>query len=732
VQAYGKRAIPILRWLRRLSAHAGKLIPVRLVKGAYWDSEIKWAQERGLADYPVLTRKVHTDLSYLACMRLLLSDPAAFYPQFATHNAQSIAAVSTTAPGAGAYEFQRLHGMGEALYEEVVGGSMNAECRIYAPVGPHADLVAYLVRRLLENGANTSFVNRLADEEAPIADIVRDPVAGVEAEKETGTRVEMLPRPREIFAPDRNNSRGMALDQPSVRATLVAEIAADLATQLAAAPLIAGKAAAGGGPPQPVLSPHDRRQRVGSVSFADAAAIEAAIEAARGAAHAWDRLGGPARAVILERAADLYEANRVRLMAVMVREAGKTLDNALGDVREAIDFLRYYALEARRLFSQPVALRGPTGETNIIELRGRGPFACISPWNFPLAIFTGQVAAALAAGNPVLAKPAEQTPLVAFLATRLLHEAGVPPGVLGLLPGDGKVGAALVKDPRVAGVAFTGSNAAAWSIQGALAERRGAIVPFIAETGGLNAMIADSSALPEQVVRDLVRSAFDSAGQRCSAARIFFVQEEVAGAMIEMLVGAVEALDIGDPLDYATDIGPVIDEDAMDRLDAHKLRMQKQGAELVDVALPFECEGGTYVTPAVFEIADAHVLKEEVFGPILHVVRFQGGHLDKVVAAVNAGGYGLTLGLHSRIASVADYVAEHARVGNLYVNRNQIGAVVGVQPFGGEGLSGTGPKAGGPSYLERFATERVRTTDITATGGNVALLGLGDGVDRDD
>ena len=727
VQAYGKRAIPILRWLRRMSAHAGKQIPVRLVKGAYWDSEIKWAQERGLSNYPVLTRKVHTDVSYLACMRLLLTDPAAFYPQFATHNAQSIAAVSITAPGTSAYEFQRLHGMGEAIYEEVIGGQLGAQCRVYAPVGPHADLVAYLVRRLLENGANTSFVNRLANEEAPIADIVKDPVAAVEAEKEANARLQLLPLPQEMFAPDRINSRGMALDQPSVREPLLADIAAELESQFAAAPLVDGRTMASGGIPQPAFSPHDRRQRIGTVSFADGSAIEAAIEGARGAAHAWDRLGGPARAAILERAADLYEANRVRLMAVMVREAGKTLENALSDVREAIDFLRYYATEARRLFSGPVSLKGPTGETNLLELRGRGPFACISPWNFPLAIFTGQVAAALAAGNPALAKPAEQTPIVAFLATQLLHEAGVPAAVLNLLPGDGKVGAALVKDPRVAGVAFTGSNEAAWAIQSALAERRGAIVPFIAETGGLNAMIADSSALPEQVIRDVVRSAFNSAGQRCSAARIFFVQEEVAQPMIDMLVGAVEALDIGDPLDYATDIGPVIDEDAMGRLDAHKLRMQKQGAELVDVALPFECQGGTYVTPAVFEIADANVLKEEVFGPILHVVRFQGGRLDQVIDAINSSGYGLTLGLHSRIATVADYVAEHARVGNLYVNRNQIGAVVGVQPFGGEGLSGSGPKAGGPHYLARFATERVRTTDITATGGNVALLGIGDG-----
>jgi RHH-type proline utilization regulon transcriptional repressor/proline dehydrogenase/delta 1-pyrroline-5-carboxylate dehydrogenase len=727
VQAYGRRAIPTLRWLRRMAQHGGKLIPVRLVKGAYWDSEIKWAQERGLADYPVLTRKLHTDVSYLACMRLLLSDQSAFFPQFATHNAQSIAAASVAAPSPQAFEFQRLHGMGEALYEEVLGPArLGAACRVYAPVGPHRDLVAYLVRRLLENGANTSFVNRLADEAAPIEEIVKDPVARVEAEKESGARMRLLPRPREMYAPARVNSRGMALDQPAVRQALLAQMDAELNGTFAAGPVVDGADMPGTGPAEPVLCPHDNRQRAGTVRRADAAAIAAAVESARAAAHAWDGLGGPARADILEKAADLYERDRVRLMAVMVREAGKTLENALGDVREAIDFLRYYAGEARRLFAGPVSLPGPTGETNLLELRGRGPFVCISPWNFPLAIFTGQVAAALAAGNPVLAKPAEQTPIVAFLATRLLHEAGVPPAALHLLPGDGSVGAALVKDPRTAGVAFTGSNATGWAIQSALAERRGAIVPLIAETGGINAMIADSSALPEQAIRDLVRSAFDSAGQRCSAARLFFVQEEVAKPMIDMLVGAVQELDIGDPLQYATDIGPVIDEDAMDRLDAHKLRMQKQGAELIDVALPFACQAGTYVTPAVFEIASSRLLEEEVFGPILHVVRYQGGHLDKVIDAINAGGYGLTLGLHSRIASVADYVGRHARVGNLYVNRNQIGAVVGVQPFGGEGLSGTGPKAGGPAYVARFATERVRTTDVTATGGNVALLGIGD------
>jgi len=727
VQAYGKRAIPVLRWLRRLAHAEGKLIPVRLVKGAYWDSEIKWAQERGLADYPVLTRKVHTDVSWLACMRLLLSDPDAFLPQLATHNALSIAAVSAVAPSVGAYELQRLHGMGEATYAEVVGeAKLGAACRIYAPVGPHEDLLAYLVRRLLENGANTSFVNRLADAAAPIEEIVRDPLAVVDAERESRSPPPRLPRPPEIFLPQRTNSRGMVLDQPALRQSLLADIAAELEAPFAAASIVDGKALAGGDGGQLVLCPHDRRQRIGTVRTADAASIEQAIAGAHKAAHAWDRLGGFARAAILDRAADLYERNRVRLMAVIVREAGKTLENALSDVREAVDFLRYYAAEARRLFSDPVNLKGPTGETNTIELRGRGPFACISPWNFPLAIFTGQAAAALAAGNTVLAKPAEQTPIVAFLAAQLFNEAGLPPGVLQLLPGDGAVGAALIKDPRVAGVAFTGSNATGWAIQSALAERRGAFVPLIAETGGLNAMIADSSALPEQAIRDVVRSAFDSAGQRCSAARLLFVQEDAARPMIDMLVGAVEALEIGDPLDYATDIGPVIDADAAERLDAHKLRMQKQGRQLVDLDLPPGCEMGTYVTPAVFEIADAGLLKEEVFGPILHVVRFQAGHLDRVVKAINASGYGLTLGVHSRIAAVADYVAEHARIGNLYVNRNQIGAMVGVQPFGGEGLSGTGPKAGGPNYLTRFATERVRTTDITATGGNVALLGLGE------
>jgi RHH-type proline utilization regulon transcriptional repressor/proline dehydrogenase/delta 1-pyrroline-5-carboxylate dehydrogenase len=724
VQAYGKRVIPVLRWLRRLSERGGKRIPVRLVKGAYWDSEIKWAQERGLADYPVYSRKLYTDVSYLACVRHLLSDPLAYYPQFATHNAHTLAAAYVAA-GNAPFEFQRLHGMGEALYEEVVGETrLNRPARIYAPVGGHEDLLAYLVRRLLENGANTSFVNRLADDEASVSEIIRDPVDSAERDRVSGL-VELMPRPRDLLMPERRLAAAQPLYEPAERRSLLADMSAALGEPFAVGPIVDGTRHAGADTAEILTCPHDRRERLGSVETSAPALIEAAIHSATKAAHAWDRTGGAERGRILRLAADLFERDRARLMAVLVREAGKTLDAAQGDVREAVDYLRYYAVEARRLFSGPIELHGPTGETNTIDLRARGPFACIAPWNFPLAIFTGQVAAALAAGNPVLAKPAAQTPIIASLAVELLHEAGVPKGVLHLLTGGGAVGGALVKDPRVKGVAFTGSNETAWTIQRALADRRSAIVPFIAETGGLNAMIADSTALPEQVVRDAVRSAFDSAGQRCSAARFLFLQADIADRVIPMLAGAVAALDVGDPLDYATDIGPVIDETAQDQLDGHKVRMSREGREIVDAPLPEHCRSGTYVTPAVYEIDDIRRVPHEIFGPILHVVRFDRGRLANVIEQLNETGFGLTLGLHSRIEEVADFVAEYAKVGNLYVNRNQIGAVVGVQPFGGEGLSGTGPKAGGPNYLTRFATERTRTTDVTATGGNLQLLGLG-------
>jgi RHH-type proline utilization regulon transcriptional repressor/proline dehydrogenase/delta 1-pyrroline-5-carboxylate dehydrogenase len=722
VQAYGKRAIPMLRWLRRLAEQTGKRIPVRLVKGAYWDSEIKWAQERGLEDYPVFSRKLHTDVSYLAAIRLLISEPTAFYPQFATHNAHAIAAAAV-AGGSIEFEYQRLHGMGEALYEQIVGrDKFGRPCRIYAPVGGHEDLLGYLVRRLLENGANTSFVNRLGDDEMSISEIIADPVEIADREYTSGQRPPLITRPRDIFLPERKNSAGLALVETNTRQTLLTEIGRVLKTPFAAGPIVNGYATTGGDAATIVTSPHDHRERIGTVRLASPQNLDDALASSVRAADQWERVDAAERARILEFAADLFERDRARLMAALVREAGKTLDAAQSEVREAVDYLRYYAVEARRLFSRPIRLPGPTGEENTLTLRGRGTFACISPWNFPVAIFTGQIAAALAAGNPVVAKPAEQTPIAGYLVVKLLHEAGVPAEVLHLVTGGGKLGEALVKDPRVQGVALTGSNETAWAIQRSLADRRSAIVPFIAETGGINAMIADSSALPEQVVRDAVRSAFDSAGQRCSAARILFVQDDSAPRIRSMLAGAIEALDVGDPLDYATDIGPVIDEAAQDMLESHKVRMQRDGREIIDLAMPEACRVGTYVTPALYEIDRLSRLDREVFGPILHFIRYERGHLDKVIAALNGLGYGLTLGLHSRIESVADYVAEHARVGNLYVNRNQIGAVVGVQPFGGEGLSGSGPKAGGPNYLARFATERTRSTDITATGGNYSLL----------
>ena len=495
-----------------------------------------------------------------------------------------------------------------------------------------------------------------------------------------------------------------------------------LAHLLSVAPIVSGETSAGGDSIA-ILSPHDRRIAVGHVTEATAAQIAAAAAAARKAQPDWDRLGGEARARILERAADAFEANRARLMAVMIREGGKTIPNALADLREAVDFLRYYASEARRQFASPMGLPGVTGERNELSLHGRGVYACIAPWNFPIAIFTGQVAAALAAGNAVLAKPAGQTPITAYLATALLHQAGVPGEVLHFLPGGGaSVGGALVADERIGGIAFTGSTDTARAINLALARRPGPIVPLIAETGGINAMIADSSALPEQVVRDVVASAFDSAGQRCSALRVLFLQEDFAPKVLTMLTGAMRELRLGDPMDYATDIGPVIDEAARQTLNAHKSRMRREAKELIDLPLPEACKAGTFVTPAAYEIDSMAVLEREVFGPVLHVVRYGRGSLDKVCEAVNAAGYGLTLGIHSRIGATADYIAGRVRVGNIYVNRNQIGAVVGAQPFGGEGLSGTGPKAGGPHYLPRFAVERVRTTDTTASGGNASLL----------
>ncbi len=716
VQAYGKRALPTLEWLANLAQKTQRVLPVRLVKGAYWDTEIKRAQEAGLEDFPVFTRKVCTDVSYLACARFMLSRREVFYPQFATHNAQSVAAVQVMAGDKLGFEFQRLHGMGQGLYDQVID---KHPCRIYAPVGSHKDLLAYLVRRLLENGANTSFVNRLADDEAPLDDIIANPVSQVLAL----TRIAHphIRKPSELFAP-RVNSAGLPLWRASDRDELTNGVDVALLKIFAAAAIVDGQALRDG-PERPIVSPHNLSIQVGKVWEASDASVVRAMDSAAFHQDSWDQLGGEARADILEAAANLFELHRSTLVALLIREAGKTLDNAMGDLREAVDFLRFYASEARAKFSNPVRLPGPTGEINELTLHGRGVFACISPWNFPLAIFTGQVAAALAAGNSVIAKPAEQTPLVAHEAIKLLHQAGVPLGVLHFLPGDGaRIGKLLLNHPALAGVAFTGSNDTARIINRALALREGSIPSFVAETGGMNAMIVDSSALPEQAVRDVVASAFDSAGQRCSAVRILFVQEDIADKVIGMLKGAMALLKIGDPMIYATDVGPVIDLEAKATLENHKTLMANKARVILDMELPKECSDGNYVSPAAYELDSLTLLLRETFGPILHVIRFHGERLDEVCDQINAKGFGLTLGLHTRIESVAKRVRARMRVGNLYVNRNQIGAVVGAQPFGGEGLSGTGPKAGGPHTLTRFLVERVCSTDSTASGGNAELI----------
>ncbi|CAN5160183.1 bifunctional proline dehydrogenase/L-glutamate gamma-semialdehyde dehydrogenase PutA [soil metagenome] len=726
VQAYGKRAKPVLVWLASVAAETQRRIPVRLVKGAYWDTEIKRAQEAGLPAYPLFTRKASTDVSYLACAHYLLGRRDVFYPQFATHNAHTLAAITIMAGNGGGFEFQRLHGMGQALYEQIVGKTkMNRPCRVYAPVGSHEDLLAYLVRRLLENGANTSFVNRLADDEAPIAEIIADPVERIG--QLASIPNPRIPAPGDVFAP-RRNSAGMALWDDETRDALQKNMTAATASPLRAGAIIAGAAAKSGDIRQ-ITAPHDRRVIIGEVREPDERAIAKAMDAAARAATGWDEQRGAHRAAILEKAADLFEAHAAELMTLLVREAGKTLDNALADLREAVDFLRYYAERARADFTQSLRMGGPTGELNELTLHGRGVFACISPWNFPLAIFTGQVAAALAAGNSVIAKPAEQTPLVAFRAVQLLHEAGIPGDVLHFLPGDGaRVGKVLLAHPALSGVAFTGSNDTAAIINRSLAARSGPILPLIAETGGMNAMLVDSSALPEQAVRDVLASAFDSAGQRCSAARVLFVQEDIAPKLIPMLKGAMAELTIGDPFDYATDIGPVIDDEAKQTLEAHKARMKREAKTLLDLPLPAATAHGTFVSPAAYEISAISMLQREIFGPVLHVVRFAGDRLAETCDAINATGYGLTLGLHTRIESTVSEVRRRVKAGNIYVNRNQIGAVVGAQPFGGEGLSGTGPKAGGPHYLHRFATERVSSIDTTASGGNAALMAM-DGTD---
>jgi RHH-type proline utilization regulon transcriptional repressor/proline dehydrogenase/delta 1-pyrroline-5-carboxylate dehydrogenase len=723
IQAYQKRAAPLCDWVAEAARAHGRKLMVRLVKGAYWDTEIKAAQVGGLADYPVFTRKVATDVSYLACARKLLAAEDAIYPAFATHNANTIGQVKALA-GNRAFEFQRLHGMGEELYDELAKlerhvGDEPTPVRIYAPVGSHKELLAYLVRRLLENGANSSFVNRIANEQISVDELVRDPVAELAAlEPKRNPKIIL---PRDVFGPERHNSAGCDLSDPVVREPLLERLKALESRSWSAKPTL------GKGQARAVTSPNDRRLEVGTVFEATADDVDKMVRAAHAAQVGWDALGGEARARLLERTADLYEEHREELWSLCIREAGKTLPDAVLEVREAVDFLRFYASEARRQFTGALPLPGPTGEQNELRLHGRGAFACISPWNFPLAIFTGPVAAALAAGNTAFAKPAEQTPLIGALAIGLFHQAGFPKDVVQLAPGDGRVGSALTAHPLLGGVAFTGSTDTARLINRTLAERNGPIIPLIAETGGQNAMIVDSSALPEQVTRDVISSAFQSAGQRCSACRVVFVQEDVADGMIGMIAGAAEALKVGDPRDLATDVGPVIDEDAKRLLDEHLAWLDKKAKRVVRLPAPNEAAHGSFVAPAIYEIGSLSELNRENFGPILHVIRFDGERLDQVVDQINATGYGLTLGLQSRIDTVRDYVEEHARVGNFYVNRNQIGAVVESQPFGGEGLSGTGPKAGGPHYVARFATERVTCIDTTAAGGNASLMASIDG-----
>jgi RHH-type proline utilization regulon transcriptional repressor/proline dehydrogenase/delta 1-pyrroline-5-carboxylate dehydrogenase len=685
IQAYQKRAGDVIDYVDHLARAQSRRMMLRLVKGAYWDTEIKRAQERGLDGYPVFTRKAMTDLNFIACAQKLLGLRPRIFPQFATHNALTVATILELAGENSGFEFQRLHGMGEALYAQLSEDRPDLAYRTYAPVGSHRDLLAYLVRRLLENGANSSFVALAADESVPVATLLRRPAEIIGTPDHA--RHLNIPLPRDLYGSQRKNARGIEFGERAALNKLVADIAA------AAVP----------------------SARTAGTTPADA---NAAIAAAREGFRRWSRTPADARTKILETAADLLEQRAAHFIALLQREGGKTLDDAQSEVREATDFCRYYAAQGKKLFGDSEALPGPTGESNVLQLRGRGVFVAISPWNFPLAIFLGQVTAALMAGNSVVAKPAEQTPLVGAEAVRLLHEAGVPASALHLVHGDGRIGASLTAHPDVAGVVFTGSTEVARTINRALAAKDGPIVPLIAETGGINAMIVDATALPEQVADDVVTSAFRSAGQRCSALRLLFLQDDVADRMIEMIAGAARELRIGDPSDPATHIGPVIDAEAKQRLDEHIARM-KQAARVHFAGTAPE---GNFVAPHIFELSDAGKLTEEVFGPVLHVVRYRADALGGVLQAIERSGYGLTFGIHSRIDDTIEDVVDRLQVGNIYVNRNMIGAVVGVQPFGGSGLSGTGPKAGGPHYLARFATEQTVTVNTAAAGGNAALM----------
>jgi RHH-type proline utilization regulon transcriptional repressor/proline dehydrogenase/delta 1-pyrroline-5-carboxylate dehydrogenase len=722
VQAYQKRAPAVIDALAELAQASGRRIMVRLVKGAYWDSEIKRAQIAGRPGYPVFTTKAATDLSYLVCAEKLIAAAPHLYPQFATHNAHTLAAVRLMGARAGVrIEHQRLHGMGEALYAAAAGPAQ-ASLRAYAPVGGHEELLPYLVRRLLENGANTSFVHALLDEQVAPEEVVRDPIALVQAQPGPHPRI---PLPQDLYGPERRNPLGRDYSMRADRERAAAALRGVDAIRFTAGPIVAGHLGTGAGAAER-RSPSDFSRVLGAASDSTPADIDAAVAAARAAQPAWDRLTGSGRAKVIRAMGDALEADLDRLVALLAREAGKTPNDGVAEVREAVDFCRYYAHLAEKQFATPEVLRGPAGEVNSLELRGRGVFACISPWNFPLAIFTGQVAAALAAGNAVLAKPAEQTPFVAAEAVRRFFAAGLDPRLLALLPGDGAtVGAALVAHPGIAGVAFTGGTDTAWAINRQLAAREGPILPFVAETGGLNGMFVDTTALPEQVVDDVILSAIGSAGQRCSALRVLFLPQDTADLLIEKLVGALDALRVGDPADPATDIGPVIDEEARRALHEHVARLDREAKILRRVDLGGWDGRGSYFGPVIAEVPTPDFLAREVFGPVLHVYRYAPGELEQAACRLADRGFGLTLGVHSRIDRFADEIRELVPAGNVYVNRSIIGAVVGVQPFGGEGLSGTGPKAGGPHALLRYAVERAVSVNISAQGGDPALLNLG-------
>jgi RHH-type proline utilization regulon transcriptional repressor/proline dehydrogenase/delta 1-pyrroline-5-carboxylate dehydrogenase len=717
VQAYQKRAAAVIDHVIATARHYGRYVMVRLVKGAYWDTEIKRAQERGLADYPVFSRKAMTDLNYIACARLLLDARETIYPQFATHNALTIATIVEIAGGVEGYEFQRLYGMGDGLYAALRREYPNAACRVYAPVGAHENLLAYLVRRLLENGANSSFVSRLADPHVPLAELLQRPQSLIASPDQA--RAPNLPLPEDIHAPDRKVAKGLEFGDRRAVSALMADIAKARWPREAMPVILGPKRQA---TRYEIRSPIDGAV-IGESHETSTELLSEAMHEAQAGFRVWSRTPATERAACLERMALAMEEAAPALLALLQVEAGKTLADAIGEWREGIDFCRYYAAQARRHYAHGETMRGPTGESNRLFLHGRGVFVCISPWNFPLSIFLGQVAAALVAGNSVLAKPAEQTPLIAVEIVRLLHEAGIPPSVLHLLPGDGAVGAALVALPNVAGVAFTGSTEAARHINRALAAKDGPVVPLIAETGGINALIVDATALPEQVADDVIASAFRSAGQRCSALRLLCVQEDVADKMLSMIAGAAHELTIGDPRDIAVDVGPVIDSPAREQLIAHIEMMHERARVHYAGQVPESApQGGYYVAPHIFELDAFSDLSREVFGPILHVVRYKARDLDRVLDAIEATGFGLTLGVHSRIEATVEHIVDRRLAGNVYVNRNMIGAVVGTQPFGGFGLSGTGPKAGGPLYLSRFCVEQTVSINTAAAGGNASLI----------